>query len=1058
MLIFITFSLKGQENTSPILVINPEGHRGQIRDLEVTTDRTKILTCSFDKTIKEWDAETGLLLREFRGQIGPGSEGMVYDIALSHDQKYLAAGGWFGKNDETEKLGDIRIYNYESGELIQLLRGITNVVFKLEFTADGQLISGDADGDIHLWDIEKGRIVRTYSKKHRDGVSALAVKDECFVSGGFNGFTYKWNLDETNPIAKDTTMNYIGLQVDDVNISSQDEIAICGGQYIIHYDHELVPQQLIENKYEPVDIDFSPDGNRLVCGALTTGKYRENKVYAKNKAQYWEYLGAYKQHKNAVLNAAFIDNETCLTAGGDFDEIVRWKIDPSTGRPEEEFNVSGVGMPLYAASLADKKLGYATKWSSNEGLSDLNAQFDFYNRKTEPLNPSIQFKKPVIERGSWSMRTESNGNESSQAAGRLLVQYLEDIKTKMDRDYWSGSRHNVYTFTPNNYIISGGSYGIMSAYTRDGVEVSRFVGHEGDIWGASISKDGTRLVSCGSDQTIKIWSLAHVGKPRQDIQLPSVWEYCEEMDVEAFHRIFKMHGLDEAAKGKSPDQWRKVITGMEEYGYSVQFLKMKLNESLMNYIHPIASIFIARNGEWIVWNNDGYFMSSKKGAQYVGYHINQGKEKAAKYYPFEQFDLKYNRPDIIMEDLAMVNQEIIDLYYMAYQKRLKKMNLSEDQISGELHLPTTLINRYELTEDQRHAELEIKVSDTKYDLNRMNVYLNDVPVFGRDGIDLSNLNNRSYTKNLKLKLAGGRNKIQVSVMNNKGAESLRETIYMQSIVPKRKSRLFIASIGTSDYANDEFDLKYAAKDAKDVVAYFENHSVFDTTRSMILTDSAVTRANLNKVKRFLQMANRNDVVLLFIAGHGVLDDEYNYYFGTHDINFNNPEEKGVAYSEIEELIDGLQAIKKLLFMDTCHSGEIEQEEVEEDLALEVEEGTVLFRNVGSGIRTKEGMGIEQTNEVMKELFTDLRRGTGATVISSAGGTEFAMESDEWKNGLFTYTLLKGLQSKEADENGDGKIYLSEIRSYVRQEVARLSNNKQKPTARLENLTVDFRIQ
>ena len=92
-----------------------------------------------------------------------------------------------------------------------------------------------------------------------------------------------------------------------------------------------------------------------------------------------------------------------------------------------------------------------------------------------------------------------------------------------------------------------------------------------------------------------------------------------------------------------------------------------------------------------------------------------------------------------------------------------------------------------------------------------------------------------------------------------------------------------------------------------------------------------------------------------------------------------------------------------------------------------------------------------------ELFNDLRKGTGSTVISSAGGAEFAMESDEWKNGLFTYCMLDGMKSGTADLDGDGEIMLLELQEYVVDKVKALSKGRQIPNSRIQNMELDFRI-
>ena len=104
------------------------------------------------------------------------------------------------------------------------------------------------------------------------------------------------------------------------------------------------------------------------------------------------------------------------------------------------------------------------------------------------------------------------------------------------------------------------------------------------------------------------------------------------------------------------------------------------------------------------------------------------------------------------------------------------------------------------------------------------------------------------------------------------------------------------------------------------------------------------------------------------------------------------------------------------------------------------------------------MGLKSTSELVSELFTDLRKGTGTTIISSSGGTEVSMESDQWRNGLFTYCLLKGLKSGLADLDHDGKILLSELQNYIIEEVTEKSKGTQRPSSRITNAREDFKIK
>ncbi len=68
-------------------------------------------------------------------------------------------------------------------------------------------------------------------------------------------------------------------------------------------------------------------------------------------------------------------------------------------------------------------------------------------------------------------------------------------------------------------------------------------------------------------------------------------------------------------------------------------------------------------------------------------------------------------------------------------------------------------------------------------------------------------------------------------------------------------------------------------------------------------------------------------MVVFFAGHGVLDKQLDYHFVTTDFDLKNPPARGLPYESIEGLLDGIPARHKLLMMDTCHSGEVDAEAV-----------------------------------------------------------------------------------------------------------------------------------
>lgn len=458
------------------------------------------------------------------------------------------------------------------------------------------------------------------------------------------------------------------------------------------------------------------------------------------------------------------------------------------------------------------------------------------------------------------------------------------------------------------------------------------------------------------------------------------------------------------------------------------------------------------SGAYILYTPDNYYMVSKS------LHNQVFFEKDLNTYPLEQFDLKYNRPDIILDRLGYADSSLIAAYHQAYLKRLKKMGFTEEMLEDDFQLPEIKIENLDqipLENEDGSININLEMHDSKYKLDRINVWVNDVAVYGTEGVSLRDKNIQDFKTSLEVKLAKGNNKVQVSVLNQVGAESYKETFEIECKSGKAQPDLYLITIGESEFIQTDFNLTYASKDAIDIATLLKRSKVYGVVYSKTLTNELVTKENIIALKAFLKQADINDHVMVFFAGHGVLSSDLDYYLATYDMDFNAPEKRGLAYEDLESLLDGIVPLKKTLIIDACHSGEIDKDEMELAVVTNTTQGDVQFRAVGKTVKSK--LGSQNTMELTKSLFADFRKGTGATVISSAGGMEFAMESDEWKNGLFTFSLLKGIETGEADLDKNGEIWLSELQQYISTTVLKLSKGKQQPTSRIENQTVDFRV-
>ncbi len=464
---------------------------------------------------------------------------------------------------------------------------------------------------------------------------------------------------------------------------------------------------------------------------------------------------------------------------------------------------------------------------------------------------------------------------------------------------------------------------------------------------------------------------------------------------------------------------------------------------------------------WTFHDDDSYIITTPENY----YHATKGLAETLRFtkdnasLPFRQYDLIYNRPDLVLARMPEVDPAIIESYHKAYLKRLQKMDFREADLSAEADLPMLKVNSDNLPfeTDQPQLPLAIDASDPKFLLDRINVWVNDVPVYGRQGISLRGKNLRQWQETLNIPLSAGENQIQISCLNEKGLESLLEDVSITCNAPARKPDLYVLAIGVSEYADRNMNLNYAAKDAGDVISLFQaQKEQYGNIYSKTLINRDATAAQVQSLKAWLAQTKTDDRVILFISGHGLLDDQLDYFFATYDVDFAYPKAKGIPYDALEDLLDGIPARQKLILMDACHSGELDKENVSLVKEQVTTSAPVKFRAFNTQVETRQ-IGLQNSFELMKELFVDLRRSSGATVISSAGGAEYAIEGDAWKNGVFTYSLIGGLRDKAADLNNDGSVMVSELQDFLGQRVSELTQGRQRPTFRAENVGNDWRV-
>lgn len=428
--------------------------------------------------------------------------------------------------------------------------------------------------------------------------------------------------------------------------------------------------------------------------------------------------------------------------------------------------------------------------------------------------------------------------------------------------------------------------------------------------------------------------------------------------------------------------------------------------------------------------------------------------KGMQVISFEQSDIRYNRPDKVLEYIRYPDSALTKAYHKAYLKRIKKLGIDTTFFQAGFTVPEAVFTNRDKIEDEQDKELltlQIRGSDDHYPLESFNIWVNEVPLFGSKGISLLSRHISAFDTTVTIVLSQGENRIETAVRNSNGMESYRSPLLVKYTPPQREmktERTYFIGIGINEFANSAYNLRFSVKDIRNLAAGLKEKygatCLIDT-----LFNENLTISNVKALKNRLLTTGINDKVIIAYSGHGLLSREYDYFLSTYTVNFDRPEENGLPYDELENLLDSIPARKKLLLIDACHSGEVDKEELIKLDAVD----TSRLQKGGKPVALKPGeshLGMKNSFELMQSLFVNVGRSTGTTIISAAAGTQFALERGDLKNGVFTYSILEAMRKYPS-------MKISELKRIVGARVEQLTNGLQKPTSRNEMIAADWSL-
>jgi hypothetical protein len=277
--------------------------------------------------------------------------------------------------------------------------------------------------------------------------------------------------------------------------------------------------------------------------------------------------------------------------------------------------------------------------------------------------------------------------------------------------------------------------------------------------------------------------------------------------------------------------------------------------------------------------------------------------------------------------------------------------------------------------------------------------------------------------NVELQL--GQNRLDVEVMHGYTALS-RTTYRIYRRAPSAPTAVvgekWAVVIGISNYQEEGRNLRYADRDAEAIRDFLIKQGKFNPDRVRFLSNQHATYQEIRTALfSFLAGTQPDDMVLIFLAGHGVQDaiNPDNYFFLAHDSQAGNLGGTAIPMWDLGNVMDyTIRAQRILVFADTCHSG------------AALERGG-----------PKDGKNLNFFNKYLEVLA----KKKGRLVLTASQAHESSLETAKLAHGVFTSSILLGLGGAADDNPADGVVTAGELVDYVRTKVPEETDGEQHPS-------------